>query len=49
MCSLLVALIEDYLTKLNGTGSNPPVVQIHYQLQFVSSNGLVMLTCEIVG
>ncbi|XP_065882745.1 AP-5 complex subunit beta-1-like isoform X1 [Dysidea avara] len=30
------SLIEDYLTKLNETSSNPPVVQIHYQLQFVN-------------
>ena len=47
VCSL--ALIENYLTKLGETSNNPPVVQIHYQLQFVSSDALVMLTCEVVG
>jgi len=44
-----IALIENYLMKLSETSNNPPVVQIHYQLEFVSSDMLVMLTCEVVG
>ena len=44
-----IALIEDYLTKLNDVSNNPSVVQLHYQLQFVSSDQSVMLSCEVVG
>jgi len=44
-----IALIKDYLTKLNDASNNPSVVQLHYQLQFVSSDQSVMLSCEVVG